>query len=77
MEILELKSIFDNGGLVSASVCRAPMGKGFILIVKSKSKKDIAMTSQRDDSPRTFKSMDAAVRNAEKIGFKKIMVDLK
>lgn len=76
MEFLELKTVFDAGGLISAVICRAPLGVGYILIVKSKAKKDIIMSSQRDESPRVFKTVDAAARNAEKIGFKTMTINL-
>lgn len=77
MELSELKMVFDAGGLTSAVVSNAVMSRGFILIFNDKNKNAIAMTSQRDESPRVFKTIDAAVRNAEKVGFMKIVVDLK
>jgi len=36
----------------------------------------VVMTSQRESTPRLFKTIDAAVTNAHKIGFKQITVDL-
>jgi len=79
MELKELKTIFDAGGLVSATVIRAPLMGGYILSVKTKSGVSRPMTSQRDDAghPRGFKTIDAAVSNAEKIGFMTVNVDLK
>jgi hypothetical protein len=49
-----------------------------MLTFTDKENKTLMMTAQRSDSrePRLFKSLDAAVGNANKIGFKKIQVEL-
>lgn len=72
-----MKSIFDAGGLVSATVCRAPLMGGYILSVKTKKGTSHPMTSQRDDAghPRGFKTIDAAVSNARKVGFLTVTVE--
>jgi len=51
---------------------------GYILIAETVNKNVHVMTSQREESntPRAFKSIDAAAANAQKIGFKKISIDL-
>ena len=79
MELKELKIIFDSGALKSAVVTTVPMKTGYMLIVKDNKNKDNMMTAQRSGKhePRVFKSIDAAVSNAEKIGFKEIHVDLR
>ena len=78
MELKELKVIFDSGGLKSVTIKQAPMAQGYILIAQTTSKKVHVMTSQREESevPRAFKTIDAAVSNAQKIGFQKVTVDL-
>ena len=78
MEIKDLKVIFDNGGLKSATIKRAPLMSGYILITETKNNKVHVMTSQRENEnvPRAFKTIDAAVANAGKIGFMKIEIDL-
>ena len=76
MELYELKNVFDAGGLVSATVSKAVLDKRFILIFKTKSNSSVVMTSQRESTPRLFKTIDAAVTNAHKIGFKQVTVDL-
>ena len=50
---------------------------GYILIAKTVNKNVHMMTSQREESntPRAFKTIDAAAANAQKIGFKKISID--
>ena len=77
MELKELKVIFDNGGLKTVTIKRAPLMNGYILIVKTVNKNVHVMTSQREESntPRAFKTIDAAAANAQKIGFKKISID--
>lgn len=78
MELKELKVIFDNGGLKSVTIKRAPLMQGYILITVNANKEVHVMTSQREASnvPRAFKTIDAAVSNAQKIGFQKVTVDL-
>lgn len=78
MELNKLKSVFELGGLVSIVVAPLPMEKGYMLIVKDKEKNKHIMTAQRSDShePRKFKSIDAAITNAVKIGFREMTVEL-
>lgn len=77
MELKELKVLFDNGALKTATVKRAPLMNGYILIAETVNKNVHVMTSQREESntPRAFKTIDAAAANAQKIGFKKISID--
>ena len=72
-----MKVLFDNGGLKTVTIKRAPLMNGYILIVKTVNKNVHVMTSQREESntPRAFKTIDAAAANAQKIGFKKISID--
>ena len=78
MELKEMQAAFAAGGLVSATVFRAPLVGGYMLSVKTKKGSDHPMTSQRDTKghPRGFKTIDAAVANARKVGFTKITVEL-
>jgi len=72
-----LKVLFDSGGLKKITVKRAPLMNGYILIAETVNKNVHVMTSQREESntPRAFKTIDAAAANAQKIGFKKISID--
>lgn len=78
MELNQLKTAFDTGGLKSVVVAPVPMEDGYMLIVKDKQNNEHIMTAQRSDKhePRVFKSIDAAVGNASKIGFRKMGVEL-
>ncbi len=78
MELNQLKVIFDSGALKSAVVTVEVLGKGYNLMFEGKDGKKYMMTKQRSDShePRPFKTIDAAVGNASKIGFKNIRVQL-
>ncbi len=78
MELKELKNVFDSGGLKSAIVYKAVLVGGYILVFKDKNGNSKVMTSQRDvkGHPRGFKTIDAAVKNAQKVGFKTVTVDL-
>nr|SHO16070.1 Putative plasmid replication protein RepB [Moritella viscosa] len=77
MELKEMQVAFDAGGLISVTVFRAPLVGGYMLSVKTKKGSDHPMTSQRDAKghPRGFKTIDAAVANAQKVGFTKITVE--
>jgi len=78
MELKQLQIAFDTGGLVSATIVRAVMMNGYILIFKNKKGTDHVMTAQRDTRgvPRSFKTIDAAAANAKKIGFESVTVKL-
>jgi len=78
VELKELKILFDNGGLKTITIKRAPLMNGYILITETVNKNVHVMTSQREESntPRAFKTIDAAAANAKKVGFMKITIDL-
>jgi hypothetical protein len=78
MELNELKILFDSGALKSVVITNAPMKYGYIIIFTDKVNKDHFMTTQRSGQyePRVFKSIDAAVANSRKIGFKEMQVIL-
>ncbi len=73
-----MKTIFKNGGLKSATIKRAPLMNGYIIIVKNNKKESNVMTTQREKSnvPRSFRTIDVAVSSVKKIGFKKVTVEL-
>lgn len=78
MELNQLKVVFDAGSLKSAVITLAALEKGYNITFIDRKNKVINMTAQRSDShdPRVFKSIDAAVANAAKVGFKKVTVEL-
>lgn len=78
MELNQLKIAFDSGALKSAVITLAAMENGYSVLFISIKNKVINMTKQRSDKdePRVFKSIDAAVANIEKVGFKEIKIKL-
>ncbi|MDD1782959.1 hypothetical protein LRP49_17440 [Enterovibrio sp. ZSDZ35] len=77
MELQELKTLFENGVLKEALVCPAAFNDGYNLMLSSSKSKMHILTAQRSNGePRHFKTIDSAVANAEKIGFKKISIHL-
>jgi len=82
MEIKDAKIMFDGGAFKSAVVARMPMSKGYTVTFNVHPKfKSLTtyyfLTGQRTkDEPRIFSSIDAAVLNAQKVGFQTITVDL-
>lgn len=78
MELNQLKVVFDSDSLKSAVITLAAMQNGYSVLFIDRKNKVINMTKQRSDKdePRIFKSIDAAVANIEKVGFKEIMIKL-
>lgn len=78
MELNQLKEVFDAGSLKSAVITLAAMQKGYNVLFINTKDKAISMTAQRsvDESPRVFKTLDAAAASIEKVGFKKIQITL-
>ena len=78
MEIKELKVLFDNGALKTATVTKAMMNTGYTVVFDAKDKsKQYHISGQRTKGePRVFKTTDAAIKNAHDIGFKTITVSL-
>lgn len=61
---------FDSGGLKKAEIVKAPMSAGYVLLL------DGTVMAAKREPERVFKTIDAAVKTAEDIGFKKIVVTL-
>lgn len=80
MKLIELNVanvLFDAGELKEATVVSALMESGYNLLIKGKQVKSYGIRAQRDRKAlRAFKSIDAAVAMARKIGFKQIAVEL-
>ena len=83
-QLKEMKLLFDAGALASCYIKHAVMQSGYILVVQ-RNKRAIAdggdavehLHGQRDlESPRTFKTIDAAVSTAREIGFRKVSVEI-
>ncbi|WP_281870244.1 hypothetical protein [Vibrio nigripulchritudo] len=70
MQIKDLKLLFDAGSLKKAVVCQSPMGKGYLLMCDKH-----VMQAQRGGE-RVFKTIDAAVESASKVGFASVEVQL-
>lgn len=77
MELKTAKMMFDAGVYKSAVITRFPMTKGYMVTFNSVSRgKDILTGQRTGEEPREFTSIDAAVANARKVGFKVITVNL-
>lgn len=80
VEIKDLQLIFDTGFLNSAIITQAPMSSGYNLTCykeKNNTGQRYELVSQRsNNTPKEFKSIDAAVASARKIGFKDIAIKL-
>lgn len=67
MNIGEMQAVFDAGGLVSATIVKAPLVRGYILMIKTKSGQDQALTAQRDKNgaPREFITLLVLLHHSE------------
>ena len=70
MQIKDLILLFDAGSLKKAKVVKAPLDKGYHLLVD----KHVLQAQRGGD--RVFKTIDAACESASKVGFKKVEVCL-
>lgn len=65
-----LKMLFDAGALREARIADAPMEPGYhVICIKNDGSEDI-LTIARTSTPRVIKTLDAARRAVEGIGFK-------
>ena len=76
VEIKDLKVLFDNGGLKTATITNAMFGAGYIVVFDAKDKsKQYQIEGQRKrGEPRVFKTIDAAANNIREIGFQTLSV---
>lgn len=76
LEQKELTLLFDNGLLTKAKIVPAPMDDGgYNLLFTHKSKGEIALITAREHV-RVFRTLQVAINTVEKIGFKKVEVNL-
>ena len=78
MELKDARFLFESGSLVSAAITKVPMLTTYHLTVKTQKGKEYPLAGQRSKAheAREFKTIDAAVANAKKIGFKNVTVIL-
>lgn len=70
--------LFDSGVLSKATITPNIMGGGYIVTVDTKNNKQYVISGQRSKGePRVFKSIDAAAKNANEIGFRQATIDFK
>lgn len=69
----ELRLLFEAGNLTSADIVRDVLSKNWVIQVHRKKSSPVLLDSQRA-SPRLFKTLDAAFRGAQAIGFRDVKV---
>jgi len=75
LELKDLRMLFDSGVLTKATITPNIMGNGYIVTVDAKNNKQYIISGQRSKGkPRVFKSIDAAAKNANYIGFQVVTV---
>ena len=78
MELKELRMLFDSGVLIKAIITKNIMGDGYIVSIDGKNNKHYVISSQRTKGePRVFKSIDAAAKNANDVGFQTVTISFK
>lgn len=74
MQIKDFKLLFSTGDLVKAEVVPAPMESGFNLFFYRKGRKAPEAVEAQRGGTRNFTTIDTAVANAAKVGFKSVSV---
>lgn len=74
MQIKDFKLLFPTGDLVKAEVVPAPMASGFNLFFYRKGRKTPEVVDAQRGGIRKFSTIDTAVANAAKVGFKSVAV---
>ena len=72
LELRELKILFDSGALKEAHICR--LFDAWTLECTRPGLDPVSMTTAKSKDVRRFKSLDAAWRTAEEIGFRRATV---
>jgi len=77
LQELKAKWVFEQGGFSKALVAMVPMGNGYHLhLVKFGRNSESELIERQRGGWRVFKTIDAAVQTARKIGFRRVEVDL-
>lgn len=78
MNISMLSKLFHEGVLRSAKVVQAPLlpTGHWMLIINKASGEQVVMTKARSQEEKIFKSINAALSDAETIGFNEVSVSL-
>ena len=75
MEIKLLKTLFEEGLLLSAKVLPAPMEHDrWIMVFNKASVSEEQITKARDDEPKIYKRLNGALQDAKEIGFKEVVI---
>ena len=74
MQEREAKLLNKSNDLVSLVVEQASDKQGWLIRLTEKNQSSHYLVSKRGDSPRVFKTSDAALRCCERIGFHQIEV---
>lgn len=77
MKIAIAKELFHSGVLKDAHLCENPMGAGWILMVRRQwvsPEKQCEVIHNDKGETRVFKGIEAALKTAEEIGFKELLV---
>lgn len=72
MELRELKILFDSGALRDAHVCK--LFDGWTIECTRPGLDSVPMTTAKSREVRRFKSLDAAWRTLEEIGFQRAVI---
>lgn len=75
MKIAIAKELFRSGVFNNVHLVRNPMGAGWNLILKGYTRGEEVLSTDRGET-RVFKGVEAAIRAAEEIGFKQLIIDI-
>jgi hypothetical protein len=77
MQELQAKWVFEQGGFTKALIASTPMGTGYHLhLVKLGRQSETELIERQRGGWRLFKTIDAAVQTAQRIGFTRVEIEL-
>lgn len=69
VSLSDAKRDFSNGVLRGFEIVRAPMEKGYQIVIRTKEGNSWTLAKARSTEPRFFKTLDAAASTVLEIGF--------
>lgn len=76
MNLSEMRMLFEAGALQQAILANAPMGEGFVMLVRRTDGKEEYMTVAKEERHKVYKSLEAARADAKRIGFKEVLLQV-
>ena len=71
----QAKMLFNEGVFNDVYIVTDDMIGGFAVVFEKKNGEEVALRTQRDDSPKVFKEVDSAINAVRSIGFNSVRIN--